>query len=148
MNKKTSILAGVCYDHGMPKGEYNPPTFEGRPCRRCGSSTRYVNGAQRCVPCNRRYIVQHHATATERDALRGQPCVLCDAPMEQPCFDETDGRLRGWLCHDCNKGLGWFRERPWLLHRAARYVEEFARTGRQVTGELLDEGEETEEGSG
>jgi hypothetical protein len=64
--------------------------------------------------------------------------------MDQPCFDETDGRLRGWLCHDCNKGLGWFRDRPWLLRRAGRYVEEFARTGREVTSEFLDLGEEEE----
>lgn len=124
-----------------------PATFVGKPCHRCGSVERLVS-TKRCRPCNNRYAIQNSRSKADRDALRGQPCVLCDAPMEQPCFDETDGRLRGWLCHDCNKGLGWFRERPWLLHRAARYVEEFARTGRQVTGELLDEGEETEEGSG
>ena len=30
------------------------PTFEGKPCSKCGGTTRYVNGAKSCVACARR----------------------------------------------------------------------------------------------
>lgn len=129
----------------MPKGHFDPPTFEGRPCRKCGSTTRYANGAKRCVACNRNYVARHTSTRSERDEHRGQPCPLCQNKMDQPCFDEVDGTLRGWICHDCNKGIGWFQNKPWLLRRAARYVEEAARTGREVTSDFLDVDEELEE---
>ena len=29
------------------------PTFEGKPCRKCSNTTRYVNGAKICVTCAR-----------------------------------------------------------------------------------------------
>jgi hypothetical protein len=63
-------------------------------------------------------------TAAARDEMRGSPCEICDTPMIQPCYDEhpETGVFRGWICHDCNKGLGFFAESIELLKAAAEYL--------------------------
>jgi hypothetical protein len=83
---------------------------------------RYVAN-RRCVRYSDRYNAQHLASRSERERRRGQPCELCGDPMEQPCFDEVDGTLRGWLCHHCNIGLGQFRENRDRLQAAIDYLE-------------------------
>ena len=40
--------------------------------------------------------------------------------------DHRTGRVRGLLCHSCNKGVGFFKDRPDLLHRTIRYLDGFA----------------------
>lgn len=83
--------------------------FVGRPCRRCGSTVRYV-ATRRCVGCMTRWIAQSIRNKVARELMRGKPCEICREPMKEPCFDEVDGTLRGWLCHHCNIGLGQFRD--------------------------------------
>jgi Recombination endonuclease VII len=75
------------------------------------------------VDCQRRYVRQHTVSRDDRELMRGKPCDICTEPMEQPCFDEIDGALRGWLCHHCNIGLGQFRERADLLLSAIDYLK-------------------------
>ena len=33
------------------------------------------------------------------------------------------GKVRGWLCHNCNRALGLLQDSPELMRRAAEYVE-------------------------
>ena len=35
----------------------------------------------------------------------------------------VNGHVRGFLCNDCNLGLGYFRDRPDLMRRAATYID-------------------------
>lgn len=62
------------------------------------------------------------ATQAGRDLHRGKPCGICAKPMAEPCFDhKPNAEPRGWLCHDCNKGVGWLNT-PELLVDALAYL--------------------------
>jgi hypothetical protein len=54
-------------------------------------------------------------------------CAICwKAPVEKAlCLDHdhANGLLRGLLCHSCNISLGYFRDNPDFLRRAADYIE-------------------------
>ena len=41
--------------------------------------------------------------------------------------DHVTGVVRGLLCDLCNRGLGYFKDRPEVMERAARYVREEGR---------------------
>lgn len=54
-------------------------------------------------------------------------CAICRGvpPAGRPLFvdhDHADGRVRGLLCDHCNRGIGYLRDNPRSLQRAARYV--------------------------
>lgn len=55
-------------------------------------------------------------------------CAVCGVPqteMERGLFvdhDHKTGRVRGLLCNPCNRGLGYFRDRPDLLQKAKDYL--------------------------
>ncbi len=50
-------------------------------------------------------------------------CQICGS-TEKLVIDHShmSGRIRGMLCQNCNKGLGFFRDNPALLERASDYV--------------------------
>lgn len=45
--------------------------------------------------------------------------------MNRACADHchTSGKFRGLLCQGCNAGLGWFKDSPTALRKAAEYLE-------------------------
>ena len=54
-------------------------------------------------------------------------CRICCEPMRpgketHVDHDHVTGRVRGLLCHHCNRGLGCFRDRPEVLEHAAVYL--------------------------
>jgi hypothetical protein len=61
-------------------------------------------------------------TEAEYRAL-AEVCVICGA-RDALGIDHShqSGRVRGKLCDGCNKGLGFFKDNPSLLFRAAEYV--------------------------
>ena len=54
----------------------------------------------------------------------GKPCAICTVAMDQPCYDHNpkSGKFRGWLCHQCNVGLGKFKEDYDIVITAANYL--------------------------
>ncbi|MBO0732258.1 MAG: endonuclease VII domain-containing protein [Acidimicrobiaceae bacterium] len=66
---------------------------------------------------------------TELLSLQGGACAICGTTETHPKngwavdHDHTTGRVRGILCHDCNKALGIMRDDPKRLRRAADYLE-------------------------
>ena len=50
-------------------------------------------------------------------------CVICGS--NEPLVvdhDHTTGKIRGMLCNHCNRGLGHFRDDPYLLEFARMYL--------------------------
>ena len=42
--------------------------------------------------------------------------------------DHRTGEIRGLLCYNCNRGMGHLQDDPYLLIRAAKYLEEYNAT--------------------
>lgn len=63
-------------------------------------------------------------------AAHENKCAICRAAPRSVRHavdhDHTTGVVRGLLCDACNRGLGYFREKPELLRRAAEYLAERA----------------------
>lgn len=67
-------------------------------------------------------------------SLQCNTCLLCgrafhfhgkltpDSPVVDHCH--TTGKVRGIICNECNRGLGYFRDNPDALRNAATYLEE------------------------
>lgn len=85
--------------------------------------TDFLLKGKRCRACNNRWVAQSNEHMEEREIYRGEPCFICSMPMDPPCFDETDGVFRGWLCDHCNRGLGHFRHNPDFLEFASMYLQ-------------------------
>jgi hypothetical protein len=61
----------------------------------------------------------HEALELAQDAR----CAICDGALPlRVDHDHSTGRVRGLLCHNCNVGLGHFRDDPALLRRALAYL--------------------------
>jgi hypothetical protein len=70
--------------------------------------------------------------AEQYDALlsaQGFKCLICstETPGGKGHFHvdhcHADGRIRGLLCHNCNVGLGNFKDNPATLTRAIEYLK-------------------------
>lgn len=88
-----------------------------------------------CKSC--RIINQREKTlgVSQEDYLRmykeqGGQCGICQRRLYSKrykafCVDHchTSGRIRGLLCHNCNRGLGMFRDDPTALQRAIEWTK-------------------------
>lgn len=61
--------------------------------------------------------------------IQGNVCAICGRPSPDGRRLHADHNhetkeFRGGLCHDCNRGLGIFRDSPELLEAAAKYLRD------------------------
>lgn len=63
-------------------------------------------------------------------------CELCRRETKQlhVDHDHDTGAIRGLLCQACNFGLGYFRDNPEVMRRAARYVEATPAQPKEMVG--------------
>lgn len=109
---------------------------ECKPCRTAASrrinSVRYREDPvfrARVLELSRRsaLLKRYGLTPEEADALlasQGGLCAICGEvpPIPNIDHDHASGAIRGVLCYRCNVGIGYFRDRPALLVRAASYL--------------------------
>jgi hypothetical protein len=56
-------------------------------------------------------------------------CAICGSELQLPQVDHCHAtkRVRQLLCSGCNQGLGFFKDSPTRMERAAQYVRRWAR---------------------
>lgn len=86
-----------------------------------------ANPDKRKAMQQRARLKQYGLTAEEYQALleaQDHACAICREP-DPPAIDHCHrtGRVRGLLCHKCNKGIGLLRDDPETLRIAASYLE-------------------------
>jgi Recombination endonuclease VII len=79
----------------------------------------------------RKLVNAYGISAAALDAMleaQGHVCAICySAPKRKHlALDHchSTGKVRAFLCHPCNGGLGLFRDDPVILSRAIAYLEE------------------------
>ena len=60
--------------------------------------------------------------STRRNRVLLRNCMICGNPATCLDHDHKTGLTRGALCGLCNRGLGFFKDRPGLLEQAAAYL--------------------------
>lgn len=72
----------------------------------------------------RKYGVPH-AEAKEMLARQNNRCAICGEILNKPYLDHCHqtNKLRGFLCTQCNVGLGSFRDNTTFLLNAIKYLE-------------------------
>lgn len=66
--------------------------------------------------------------ARKRESINGDPphegkCPICQATkVLYYDHNHTTKKFRGWICTDCNKGIGLFHDNPEALRMAAFYL--------------------------
>lgn len=51
-------------------------------------------------------------------------CRICKRPAEVVDHDHKTSKFRGYLCHKCNRGIGFLNDDPLLVLKAADYLIE------------------------
>jgi hypothetical protein len=128
---------------GKPR-DRSKKKYHGRPCKKCGGTERY-SANWHCVSCQTKDVrlsrdaspeKWNNYAAMARYAKLGLTtpippkranCDLCGSTGGGRGIaldhDHQTGACRGWLCHNCNLGLGNFRDNPELMRKAAEYAE-------------------------
>lgn len=70
-----------------------------------------------------RYGITNDEYLTLRKTQNGK-CAICDEEAKELCIDHchTTDKIRGLLCHPCNRGIGYLRDNEALLSKAANYI--------------------------
>ena len=101
-------------------------------CRNDGGRKRYAENldGHREATRRRQYKHRYGLTYEQYEALlAAAACGICGATQSargKLCVDHDHetGRLRGFLCTECNLALGYLKDDPTLLRRALEYLGE------------------------
>lgn len=98
-------------------------------CKTCGNLGQHNQKQGHCKACERRYLHKKRYGIYE-DALKSRQrgkCDICKTELlggQQTVIDHCHrtGKIRGMLCAHCNRGLGLFKDRVFVLLKAALYL--------------------------
>lgn len=85
-----------------------------------------------CMPCCKDYGLEsrygiNNATKESWELLHEHCCWICEEKRPL-CVDHDHRepkRIRGLLCHPCNRGIGFYQDDTALMLRAAQYLESY-----------------------
>jgi hypothetical protein len=124
-------------------------------CKSCSSENAKTNHRKRVLSGDTSYIRGKRNTAIKRKygitidqyedklVLQNSICSICKIPLlsygQHTHLDHnhTTGKLRDFLCTNCNRGLGHFKDKKELLMEAAKYLERHTENGTQKEGRCL-----------
>jgi hypothetical protein len=123
-----------------------PEGIETKVCAKCkknlpitkfgkASGGNYYRGE--CKSCAKELtIAREKAKLSAPKVEENHICPICERTEEQVrnrggkksgswCCDHshTTGKFRGWICHDCNRGIGNLGDDIDRLHRAIKYIQ-------------------------
>lgn len=119
-----------------------------KPCRACGGEKPSGRSRQLCDPCKEQAPAYHrtpkgkqqqedyrlqraYGVSLEEYYLllrqQGGVCAVCEKVNKNGNklsvdHDHVTGVVRGLLCYNCNRGIGWLGDSPPILLRALEYV--------------------------
>lgn len=106
-------------------------TYNGR-IHKCGETFRFVSN-RRCVRCEPLRKLHERFGLTREiyediNTRQHHRCAVCNTSWSETItpvvdHDHTTKRVRGLLCHKCNRGLGLFKDRIDLLQSIVRYLK-------------------------
>lgn len=92
-----------------------------------GTPNGYQNKRCRCEDC--KSAMREYSRARKKAVLQGVPsaCDLCSRSDRRLVWDHDHDTMksRGWICHQCNTGLGLLGDTEFAVLRALDYLEEF-----------------------
>lgn len=112
-----------------------PPSLQPR-CKPCAAQdTREYNIQNKEKVRDSRYTKTYGLRFKEVIEMSQGQCEICKIDLifgaSQPNsqsgvvdHNHTTGRVRGILCNSCNRGIGYFRDNPMFLEKAASYLRE------------------------
>ncbi len=124
--------------------KYPNKYFKDKVCPTC--STTYTPEApsqkycsDKCRGKNAYYKRNYDLTEQEYEDLKqqqGYKCAICktegflignNSHTEKLVVDHchTTGKVRGLLCHNCNRGLGLFKDNAETIRKAIEYLKEY-----------------------
>lgn len=122
--------------------ETTQPTYQGKPCVRCGQTTKYVCSKGVCVRCKKqwrrdreKHSPKHNSSLYRNWGITPEKylqmceeqewrCTICKNIPKKLVGDHchSSGNFRGLICSHCNSGLGFFKDRPERLLAAIEYL--------------------------
>lgn len=117
--------------HGCRKRGGRPDNLKPIKCEICGKECKPTGNRQRlcreCAPNDTwavRCLKYGVSKAIWEDMLnkQGGHCALCNRPAKVVDHDHKTGRVRGLVCHGCNRQLAALDDSEWF-ERAKRYLE-------------------------
>lgn len=125
--------------------------WTGEPCEAGHLAERYVS-SRHCVVCQKERTAKYQKTQKGKDksrenhlrktygvslqeVLNAKQCEICFTSLisegmagNSVCVDHdhVTGAVRGFLCNNCNRGLGMFMDNKEYLESAITYLNKFA----------------------
>ncbi len=139
---------------GRPAHNRSGPDPESYVCNKCGvekplSAYHWKHNQRTCKECNKPTPEQQREKSLQRygltqenymEMLQSQnfSCAICGgtdtkAAKRADVFavdhDHESGKVRGLLCHACNRGLGLFQDDAEIIQQAILYLKSNSQTG-------------------